>query len=168
MNRDRLFVFLQRFWQKVDRSPDGCWLWRGERQGQGYGVVALWINGDRERILAHRLAHVMATGDDITDRVVMHSCDNPPCVNPDHLSVGSQLDNMRDCKTKGRMKLDGLAIGQGMSTPRPASADKTECIRGHAYTEENTYRDPKGGRRCRQCARDYDKRRRANAGRAAA
>ena len=65
------------------------------------GYASVWYKG--KRIGAHRAAWMEANDAEIPDgMVVMHSCDNPICVNPEHLSVGSRSDNMRDCVTKGR------------------------------------------------------------------
>lgn len=100
---------IARFWARVDRSGE-CWLWTSETNRFGYGRFMLWHDGMRTRILAHRLAlklYGVALAD---DQVVMHTCDNPPCVNPSHLSVGTQLENIRDARDKGRMDLHGLDL----------------------------------------------------------
>jgi hypothetical protein len=109
----------ERFWQKVDKtsSPSGCWLWTGEKNNQGYGRFDLWENRRRYRRFAHRFVLELEGVELRRGDVVMHGCDNPPCCNPDHLSVGTQTDNMRDAMAKGRMNLGGLEIGQRMSTP---------------------------------------------------
>jgi DNA-binding Xre family transcriptional regulator len=87
----------QRFWSKVDRSGD-CWLWTGARRPLGYG--ALKIDG---RVLhAHRVAYEPVYGDIPPELVVLHTCDNPPCVNPAHLRLGTRSDNTRDMYAKGR------------------------------------------------------------------
>lgn len=99
-----------RFWAKVDRGGD-CWLWTGEKNRHGYGRFDLWHEGKRTRIFAHRLVLRLIGEPPGDDQVVMHICDNPPCVNPGHLRVGTQADNMQDAVAKGRADLSGLRIG---------------------------------------------------------
>ncbi len=81
-----------------DRKPDACWLWTGYRNSAGYGVFAL--NGVKRR--AHRAAWEASNGPIPTGKSILHSCDNPRCVNPLHLSVGDAIDNTRDMESKGR------------------------------------------------------------------
>lgn len=109
----------ERFEAKVrDGEPDACWNWTGETQNKGYGVFRTYANGRAKKHLAHRWA-LRASGVDLRDdQVVLHSCDNPPCVNPAHLRAGTQRDNVLDAKAKGRLNLDGLVIGQRMPTRR--------------------------------------------------
>lgn len=116
---------LARFWAKVDKTGD-CLIWIGETNRLGYGRFVLWHDGGRTRILAHRLSlklHGIPLGD---DQVVMHACDNPPCVNPEHLSAGTQGDNVRDAVTKGRADLSGLELSRNRliaKERRKAAAD---------------------------------------------
>jgi hypothetical protein len=91
----------EKFARKVDRSagPNGCWPWLGSKANKdGYGAFVI---GKRYR-LAHRCAAALAFGEVGTGKIVMHTCDNPPCVNPAHLRVATQADNMRDRSEKGR------------------------------------------------------------------
>lgn len=103
----------QRFWSKVKvAGPDECWEWISpEVHKFGYGDFRIYVNQKGQHNLAHRYVLELA-GVDIKDKVVMHKCDNPPCVNPAHLEVGTQSDNMRDALAKGRMNMTGLLIGQ--------------------------------------------------------
>lgn len=90
-----LFLFLR----KVDASSGKCWRWTGTPDKDGYGRMKL--SGHMER--AHRVAHELFVGPVPPNRLVCHSCDVPSCVNPDHLFVGTALDNSRDCVRKGRI-----------------------------------------------------------------
>jgi hypothetical protein len=98
---------IQRFWAKVDkRGPNDCWLWTGARQVTGYG--AFNVNGRMRR--ASRVSWVIAhgpipPGDHYGTMLVCHRCDNPPCVNPAHLFLGTVQDNMLDCRSKGRLRV---------------------------------------------------------------
>lgn len=97
-------TFAARFWSHVDRTGD-CWTWTGSRYASGYGQVA---TPDRPHP-AHRIAWELTHGPlpkDNTLRkrgtLVLHTCDNPPCVRPDHLFLGTNADNMLDALVKGR------------------------------------------------------------------
>jgi len=89
----------QRFWGKVDeQSKDECWEWKGGKYPNGYG--RFWLRG--VGVGAHRIAYLINTGIDPVGLVVCHKCDNPSCVNPDHLFLGTYSDNTRDMIKKGR------------------------------------------------------------------
>lgn len=96
----------ERFWAKVDRSggPDACWPWMGYRNEAGYGSFALapGRRGHHKPTGAHRAAVIFTSGPITGRQVVRHTCDNPPCVNPRHLLVGSYSDNNRDMVERGR------------------------------------------------------------------
>jgi hypothetical protein len=89
-----------RFWSKVDKSPHpkGCWMWTAGTDDDGYGV---YIHR-RQKTVATRVAYRSVAGTIYNGRVVCHSCDNPSCVNPAHLSLGTTLDNARDRMERGR------------------------------------------------------------------
>jgi hypothetical protein len=96
-----------RFWAKVDVSdPDGCWPWIGSRFSSGYGSLFSHIDprtGNNRLVYAHRVSWELANGRKIPDGMsVLHSCDNPPCVRPDHLRVGTKADNAADREARGR------------------------------------------------------------------
>lgn len=90
----------ERFWSKVEKT-DGCWLWRCARSNYGYGRFAFeGKNGH-----AHRVAWLLVKGTIPPGMYVLHKCDNPPCCNPDHLFLGTHLDNIADRCAKGRTKV---------------------------------------------------------------
>lgn len=86
----------ERYWAKVQKGS-GCWRWTSTLDKDGYGVLTV----DSRKRKAHRLA-LELRGVDVQGKVVRHSCDNPPCVNPDHLLVGSQQDNVNDKVLRNR------------------------------------------------------------------
>jgi hypothetical protein len=88
----------ERFWQKVGRSPSGCWDWTAARDRCGYG--RLKVDGGIKS--AHRLSWVLANGPIPDGLHVCHTCDNPGCVNPVHLFVTDHRGNMADMAAKGR------------------------------------------------------------------
>lgn len=103
----------RRFLAKVDSSggPQACHPWTGARTTKGYGQLRV----DARVAYAHRLALESKLGRPLHDGELaraLHSCDNPPCVNPVHLYAGDQTRNMRDCADRGRVHLAGLALGR--------------------------------------------------------
>lgn len=90
----------ERFWAKVHKT-DGCWLWLGSLNGFGYGQIRGEWPGPRA-LRSHRASWILHCGPIPAGLSVLHRCDNPPCVRPDHLFLGTQSDNQRDMTTKGR------------------------------------------------------------------
>ena len=123
--------------KNIEINETGCWLWVGKRkESRGwYGI----INVHKIPIYAHRVAWILFNGPIPARHEVMHTCDNPPCVNPAHLKLGTHFDNMKDMQTKGRS--------------RGGAKWKTHCLRGHEFTPENTYwyDTAKYGRPIRAC-----------------
>ena len=89
----------RRFAEKVERRPSGCWEWTGARQTGGYGVLGV---GSSKLVRAHRFAWELHYGEVPEGLSVLHRCDNPCCVNTEHLFLGTQADNMHDMRAKGR------------------------------------------------------------------
>jgi hypothetical protein len=83
---------ISRFSEKIRKFPDGCWMWEGSKFNTGYG--AFWYKGQNR--LAHRLAYEWLVGPIPQDLVVRHRCNVPDCVNPCHLIVGTQAENIAD------------------------------------------------------------------------
>jgi hypothetical protein len=101
-SRDFTLKQIERFEAKFMPEPmSGCWLWFGAHDSRGYGQVNL----NKVREGAHRVAWRIYHGAIPDGLLVCHRCDNPACVNPDHLFLGTYTDNMRDCSNKGRLKL---------------------------------------------------------------
>lgn len=129
---------LERFNAKVLKT-DTCWLWQGTK-AKGYGR----LNIDGKRVYAHRFSYSVSKGILEPSQVIMHTCDNPSCVNPDHLVQGTQKDNVLDMINKGRQ------------THGRYNAAKTHCSKGHEYTEDTVYVLPSrpNVRYCKVCKND--------------
>jgi hypothetical protein len=93
-----------------DEQPDGCWMWCGARRGK-YGTFSL---GRGRNVSAHRYSWEIHNGPVPEGLEVLHECDRPLCVNPAHLFVGTQSDNVRDCVGKGRhvTQTDPMKMGR--------------------------------------------------------
>ena len=92
--------FSTRFWSKVDKT-NTCWVWKAFKNDSGYGLFSI----KRHMYRAHRIAWELTNGQ-IPDGIeVCHHCDNPACVRPDHLFLGTQNDNIQDGINKGRINL---------------------------------------------------------------
>lgn len=122
----------ERFLSRIEYTED-CWIWTAGKNKKGYGQIK--VSGKQEG--AHRLSFTLYKGDP-SGMIVCHSCDNPSCVNPQHLWLGTPKDNMQDKERKGRGH----------------NSKKTHCPRGHLYNNENTYFVKGGGRNCRVCDRE--------------
>ena len=128
------------FWEKVRKSKnnDECWEWLGSTGGTGDLIYGRAWDGER-LVGAHRYSYELHNGQipeggDVRGMCVCHKCDNPLCVNPNHLFLGTHTDNMLDKVKKGR-----------------GTGSITHCKRNHEFTAENTYIDKSGFRHCRIC-----------------
>lgn len=113
--------FADRFWSKVDPTGD-CWIWTAGCTPQEYGQFTVRKGHFRG---AHIVSYVLVRGPVPPGYVVCHRCDNPPCVNPDHLFLGTQSDNTRDMFAKGR---GNSARGEANANSR-LDPDKVRAIR---------------------------------------
>lgn len=90
-----------RFWQRVDKTGD-CWIWTGAKIKFGYGVIRRNSSEGGAQQKTHRVSWELHNGPIPQGLMVLHRCDNPPCVRPDHLFLGTGLDNVADREAKGR------------------------------------------------------------------
>lgn len=88
---------VERFWSHVQKG-EGCWYWVSSKNPKGYGLF--WVDGKYQ--VATRFIYSLLRGTIGCGLLVCHTCDNPSCVRPDHLFLGTSLDNNRDAKRKGR------------------------------------------------------------------
>jgi hypothetical protein len=117
-----------RFWNKVSQT-DGCWNWTGAKDGAGYGMLSLFGRG-RAPAKSHRISWVMSHGEIPIGMEVCHKCDNPACVRPDHLFLGSHAQNMTDAKLKGRMSVKSKGKPYENNNSAKLNAAQVEEIRG--------------------------------------
>jgi len=132
----------ERFWPKVYKTL-GCWIWNAGKTSRdlsrGYGIF--WLNG--RKVLSHRVSWEIHNGPIPKGMNVLHDCDNPPCVNPEHLWLGTHSDNIQDAADKGLLTHVG-------------KARLTHCPSGHPYID--TDRNCRGHRECKTCLKIRRKR----------
>jgi hypothetical protein len=105
--KQRLKSQAEKFWEKVDiQGIDDCWEWLASRNNKGYGNFYISLGHSEDKhILATRMSWTLTYGDIPEGLCVLHKCDNPPCVNPHHLFLGTKKDNADDMTKKGRNKV---------------------------------------------------------------
>ena len=95
---------IDRFWRNIDKKSDNeCWMWKAGVNSKGYGVLGEGGKGGKS-LSAHRFSYELHHGEIPSNNVVMHICDNPSCVNPNHLTIGTSKDNTQDAVIKNRLK----------------------------------------------------------------
>lgn len=126
----------EKFWPNVDKQED-CWIWTGTTLGKGYGSIQ--PDPSKRRTGAHRFSWALHNGRwPNKGKVIMHSCDQPLCVNPLHLTEGTQSENLKDCVEKGR------------HVPfRPEK--KSHCKNGHELSGTNLEFTISRGLKVRRC-----------------
>jgi hypothetical protein len=152
------------FWSKVQRRlPNECWPWLGDigndRFGyrRGYGRI-FWTEtrGGGRRWKAHRVAYSLVHGAIPKGKLVLHKCDNPQCVNPKHLFIGTQIDNIHDCNSKRRN--DAHTMVRVVAEMRAkARAKRTRCKNGHPW-KKNVFKNHQGFSACRACCNEASRR----------
>ena len=138
-----------KFISKVERIPGiSCWVWAGMTNAtSGYGM--LWKVRGKSMQAAHRVSYELHKGPIPEGMLVCHSCDFRLCVNPDHLWLGTDADNMRDMREKGRGSPPPIRYGKDHHCGK-----KTHCPKGHEYSAENTYLySGRAGRMCKTCTK---------------
>ena len=132
---------LSRFMNKCIPEPNsGCWLWSGASGKRGYGTFKIKTG---VAIRAHRASYSLFNGKIADGDVICHKCDNPFCVNPQHLIAASQKYNLHDARKKGR-----FPTGENYTN---FNKQKTQCKYGHPFNTENTHIKNNGQRECRIC-----------------
>lgn len=142
----------KRFFRNVEKNGPvltdvlgPCWMWKGARWSGGYGRICKTANGKLRWLASHRVSWELANGQIPDGMGILHRCDNPPRVRPDHLFLGTQKDNAIDMVRKARC----------------FNTKKTSCHKGHPFSKENTYiyiNRSYGtmARACRLCRRGID------------
>lgn len=118
----------QRLWEKVKVQSNGCWLWMGATDTQGYGCMRVDNDfGLQESMRVHRVSYLAFRGEIPDGMSVLHHCDTPRCVNPEHLFCGFQSANMADMKAKLRDNSYGHKGPAGTTTTVAARQSAAEA-----------------------------------------
>lgn len=117
--------FLKRF---VIKGWDQCWEWVGAIENNGYGIITILGKLGRKQKRAHRLSYCYFTGPIPSQYEVCHSCDNPSCVNPKHLFVGTQADNMKDRHSKKRYNTQPKGAKHGLASLTEGQVKKIRAL----------------------------------------
>lgn len=124
--------------EHITINESGCWLWQRGKNTCGYGEIVV----RNKRWMVHRYIYTVFIGEIPKGMHVCHYCDQPNCINPSHLWIGTHKQNMADCRAKGRYYYANL----------------THCKHGHEFNAENTqYRKPGHLRACKACQRAHQR-----------
>ena len=123
-----------RFWKKVIHNENGCWEWTGGKCTKGYGYYR--YNG--KMTLCHRISWELNYGNIPEGLLVLHKCDNPKCVNPEHLWLGTVQDNSRDMYSKNRNHIWLNRKGASNSNSK-LTQEEVDCIRSVYANKDATY-----------------------------
>lgn len=118
----------ERFWSHVAKTEDGgCWNWQASRRRHGYGQMRIGSqrDGTRRNVIASRLSWELHYGPPPPGLFVCHHCDNPSCVRPDHLFLGTAADNAHDAMHKGRMIAPPRLCGDSSPSSKLTTASVT-------------------------------------------
>jgi uncharacterized protein (DUF433 family) len=116
----------ERFWKYVQKGPD-CWIWTAYISPSGYGTLTDYDGVTQRAVHAHRVSYEIHFGPISDGMHVLHRCDNPPCVRPDHLFLGTNSDNVADKVAKDRQRR-----GESVWISKLREADVREILRRHA------------------------------------
>jgi hypothetical protein len=146
---------MNRLWDRVEKTASGCWVFGGARDRKGYGRIG--FRGTNWH--AARVAWTLTYGEIPPRTMVLHHCDNPPCIRPEHLFLGTAQDNSDDAWQKGRATISAM-VQASVKKRR----EKRICKHGHPLEGVNLYVNAKGERGCKICRsvarRRYECRRR--------
>lgn len=141
LNEDKIMIYLI---NRIKTTDSGCWEFTGTKTHDGYGRFKAWNASKKKYVshLAHRVSYYIFKEHFYNEEHVLHRCDNPPCIRPDHLFLGDNKINVADKMAKGRH----------------AGQKQTHCKQGHEFTPDNTVPRSEGGKYCKLCRDERTKR----------
>lgn len=133
--RPTLEQFKERFWQRVQKLSNGCWEWSGKLTPKGYGKCQF----RNKELYAHRVSYTWERGEIPSGMVIDHLCRNKKCVNPNHLEVVTNVEN--------------VLRGESLFAQKKR---QTHCVHGHLLAGKNLIIYKNGTRHCRTCAQVWE------------